>query len=281
VLIAGGGYKTDGRQGFGNFGSITAETYDDTVGTLIPSGRLNAWRRDHAATRLPDGRVLITGGQNINIGGFHVYQDATNAVEIFDPATATFHPIASMHARRASHTATLLGDGRVLIAGGLDGYTPLDSMEIFDPQWETFTPLQPMLSARGEHTATLLADGRVLLAGGTNGSAPSAEIFDPLTNAVTPAGDVGPRHKHSAMLLPDGNVLIAGGGPDVIVYDPNTFEIVERRALPETLVGQATVRLPNGRVLLIGGGTPYFGTTDVWQYRPDHDASPRRRAVRR
>jgi hypothetical protein len=126
VLLAGGGYQTDGRQGFGNFGSITAETYDETAGALMPAGRLNAWRKDHAATRLADGRVLITGGQNVNIGGFHVYRDVTNAAEIFDPATGTFRSIASMHSKRVSHTATLLRDGRVLIAGGSDGIESLD-----------------------------------------------------------------------------------------------------------------------------------------------------------
>jgi hypothetical protein len=138
-----------------------------------------------------------------------------------------------------------------------------------------------MLSAHFEHTATLLADGRVLIAGGTSGfDATTAELFDPATSAMTPAGDVGNRHKHTATLLPNRNVLIAGGGSDVIVYNPATFSIVETRPLGQDIWEQAAVLLPDGTVLLIGGGTPYFGTADVWLYRPS-TSPPRRRAVRR
>ncbi|HEX2062699.1 MAG TPA: kelch repeat-containing protein [Thermoanaerobaculia bacterium] len=248
VLITGGGYQTDGRIGFGNFGDRFIGIADAS-GNVVPAGMLQEWREAHTATLLRDGRVLIAGGQVVNLGGFHIYRTVSGSAEIYDPQTQTTRAIP-MTTRRVDHTATLLADGRVLIAGGSDGESVLRSAEIFDPQSETFTPLF-MLAEHQHHTATLLQDGRVLIAG------ESAEIFDPATLEFTPAAGLGYHRDHTATLLADGKVLIAGGG--AVLYDPVRDEVVE--TFPFERSKHAAVLLRDGSVLFVGGGT-----TEVLRY---------------
>ena len=98
-----------------------------------------------------------------------------------------------MHSRRRGHSATLLPDGRVLIAGGVDDNTAtvLDSAEIYNPVTATFTPAASMHLARFDHAAMTLYDGKVLFAGGYDGPAKitgAAELYDPSKGTFTPTG---------------------------------------------------------------------------------------------
>jgi hypothetical protein len=140
---------------------------------------------------------------------------------LFDPATGTFSPTASMASARADHTATKLSDGRVLIAGGSDGTTSLSSTEIYDPATNTFSPGPAMSVARALHTATLLPDGTVFIAGGVNQSSSSpasAEIMIPsygtykYGNLATP-NSLGIRIAHTATMIGAKQILITGGYP--------------------------------------------------------------------
>jgi hypothetical protein len=119
------------------------------------------------ATLLTNGSVLFAGGNGpLDDDG----QFGSTSAEIYDPGSSTFAPAATMKVARYDHTATLLPDGKVLLAGtnrsGVNVTTGLSSAELYDPGQGNFLIISPMITARFAHTATLLADGSVLIVGG-------------------------------------------------------------------------------------------------------------------
>src|SRR5260370_28958328 len=115
----------------------------------------------HTAALLPDGRVVVLGGmRNTDL-------QALNSGEVFDPSTQRWTVVAPMSEARGGQTATLLGDRRILVAGG---YPDVASAEIYDPALNRWFPAGMMSTPRYGHTASLLTDGRVLVVGGAHGS---------------------------------------------------------------------------------------------------------------
>lgn len=167
-------------------------------------------------------------------------------------STGTFTATGNMTTTRAGHTATLLFNGKVLIAGG---DRPAASAEFYDPSAGTFSPAGAMTAARVGHTATLLPDGRVLIAGG-DGPLASAELYDPSTGTFTATGSmITPAFPHTATLLGNGKVLIAGGSTAEL-YDPATGTFAVTGAYAGSYTGplyfDTATLLPDGRVLITG-----------------------------
>jgi WD40 repeat protein len=225
------------------------------------SAEMTETREAAAAAALPDGDVLIAGGEDGS--GF------LKTAEVFDPLTATFAPLAGrMISERDLSAAAVLPAGEgVLIVGGATGYGGLKTAEIFNPTSETFEPLAgEMASERYLSAAATLPDGDVLIAGGPTGyvSLKTAELFDPTTKTFAPlAGEMTePRFGSAAVTLPDGKVLIAGGFGGVGVaktaelFDPttDTFEKLAAEMTTERNDPVAAV-LPDGKVLIVGSET--------------------------
>jgi large repetitive protein len=259
VLVTGGG-------GDGYVALASAERYDPVTGMFTPTGPLSTARIRHTATLLDDGCVLVVGG-----GGSENDALPLASAEIYDPMTGTFTPTGSMTTPRGFHTATRLADGRVLISGGFSGpyMSPfLASAEVWDPVTGTFTPTGSMAVPRSWATATLLADGSVLIVGGGNTEATyaAAERYDPTTGTFGSVGTpVVPGGWQTATLLDDGRVLVAGGyGQDdgdspaplrsAELYDPMTGDFTRTGAMATPHMMHTATLLPDGRVLIVGGG---------------------------
>lgn len=231
------------------------------------TGGMKTPRSFHTATLLEDGTVLIAGGTN-NPGEVGA---AVSNSELYVPANAAFSPSGALATARYSHTATRLGIGQVLVAGGyssIDGSNgiAMQSAELYEPSRKTFTALGNMVSARGSHTATLLANGKVLLTGGAgqvdlNFIQATAELFDPATRSFSMTGVMSiPRAGHTATLLGTGKVLVAGGAmsdglttASAELYDPATGTFTLTGAMNEPRLAHTATLLPNGKVLVIGG----------------------------
>ncbi|MCI0609839.1 MAG: hypothetical protein L0Z71_12355 [Anaerolineae bacterium] len=176
-------------------------------------------------------------------------------------------PALGMNTERAAHTATLLADGKVLIAGGfrkeVTSEVAIANAEIYDPETNTFTPTGDMNEARIGHTATLLSNGQVLIVGGwgVSGQTSTAELYDPQTgNFLYAASMVAPRAGMTTTLLKNGRVLIVGGEsarntPQLIteIYDPTTNTFTQSSSLNRGRLAHTATLLNDGNVLLVGG----------------------------
>jgi len=200
VLITGGDSPT---------GTLNTAEVMSNAGIFSSAAQMQSPRSGHTATTLQDGRVLITGGITTTGGG------ATNSAELYDPSANSWALVSgSMLAARSGHTASLLPDGRVLLAGGSNSGGPVSALEIFDPSSDSFSGAGVLGSPVSQHAAATLADGRVLIAGGSDGTNALATtyLFDPSSNSITSGPNLStPRVGASATTLLDGLVLVAGG----------------------------------------------------------------------
>jgi hypothetical protein len=193
----------------------SAEIFDPATGKFSRTGSLITAREHHTATLLPDGRVLIAGGDEDN-GDLKYLASA----EVYDPTTGKFSATGSMTTARAYHTATLLPDGRVLIAGGYNAASGgLASAEIYDPSSGKFSATGSMVTGRSNQVACLLKNGSVLIAAGYGDDNPSnplssAELYDPTTGTFSSTASMLEQYPGYtyATELEDGRVLIVGDG---------------------------------------------------------------------
>ena len=273
VLVAGGmvGGLVTGRP------VARAELYDPATGTWTATGSMHTARARDTATLLPSGRVLVAGGwctgRDTRVCSLGNIGNSLTSAELYNPATGTWTPTGSMHAGRAFHSATLLANGKVLVAGGLnycyDGVCiDTRTAELYNPATGTWTATGSMHQVREQYSATLLPDGEVLVAGGwdVSGNTPGisaethAELYHPRTGTWTPAAPmVMPHVGQTATLLRNGSVLVVGGNAaagssDVAeIYEPRRAVWVLPGALATARIQQTATLLPDGHVLVTGG----------------------------
>jgi Tol biopolymer transport system component len=180
-------------------------------------------------------------------------------------ATGAWSIAASLNTPRGLHTATLLPNGKVLVAGGLGDGGDLATAELYDPAANTWSFTGSLVSARNSHTATLLANGKVLITGGEqNGQLlQTAELYDPIAGTWSSAADFNSRRSnHTATLLQNGKVLIDGGNgfggslSGVELYDPTSNTWSAAASLGTGREAHAATRLQDGRVMVVGGFGP-------------------------
>jgi N-acetylneuraminic acid mutarotase len=262
VLVAGGNATPSPA-------TTRAEVYDPTTGTWSLTGNLHTPRILHSATLLWNGKVLVVGGDD-GKGG----EDSSPLItaELYDPQTGVWSFTGNLNVALEEHTATLLQDGRVLVAGGYN-HSHAISAQIYDPDagsWSSVGSLS--LNNRFNHTAILLPDGRVLIVGGIfilGNVVDTAELYDPMAGKLSSTGPLNfSRMGHTATLLPNGKVLIAGGSlfGSLIsseLYDPSTGTWSFTDNLNTARTNHTTTLLYDGKVLIAGGRRSSAGNDSI------------------
>jgi galactose oxidase-like protein len=265
-------------------GAADAATIEDALVFTVPPSvntfaastpTMNGARTQATAALLRNGKVLIAGGAKLN--GFAT--NVLSSTELYDPVTNTFATSTpTMNTARFVATATLLPNGKVLIAGGFGAAGTLSSTELYDPVTNTFAASTPVMNAaRDFATATLLPNGKVLIAGGDTNSGPlsSTELYDPVTNtfaASTPVMNTA-RAAATATLLPNGKLLIAGGLDNTFnpsssteLYDPVSNTFAASPVMNTARESATATLLPNGKALIAGGdnGSSILSSTELY-----------------
>ncbi len=250
-----------------------ASLYDPATDSFTPTAtpRVIGRRAHHTATLLPSGRVLVCGGKPIRTS----VNEPSERAELYDPATDVWTELAPMAVPRAEHSATLLDDGRVLIAGGqtdnFGGETALTELYTEGLGFSAGPDLPDAgdATSRWGHTATKLADGRVLLAGGRSNTYFSGLfrgfLFEPGSDTWSaPRSMRKHRYGHTATLLDDGTVLLVGGDQSngsytaaCALYDPVAHQFVDTSPMPISRTWHGAVSLGGNAVLVVGGASSF------------------------
>jgi len=270
VLVAGG-FNEPVPGAFSYLSS--AELYNPATGKWTVTGSMTTPRLGHTATLLPDGQVLVAGGEATVNGAPVIFSSA----ELYNPAAGTWTRTGRMNAARELHTATLLTNGQVLVAGGYNDADPfnhsLASAELYNPATGSWALTGSLNAPRYGHQAERLANGQVLVVDGTDVSSAgtfnlnSTEVYNPATGTWTTTGTTfhGGNAPFSVTLLSTGKVLIAGGITGVYpnehitsaaeLYDPATSTSAFTGSMNVARNDQSATLLPNGQVLAAGGQT--------------------------
>jgi hypothetical protein len=259
-----------------NSNGTVAWTFDPATNLSTLTSPPNYYVLGRTATLLQDGTVLLAGGLD------NAATKILQAAEIYSPTTRSFQIVAgTMISPRAYHTATLLPDGTVLLAGGQNSTNNIpetNTAELFVPPSQSFVAVSTTLPAAVyDHSAVLLANGDVLISGGAsiNGTVDvaNAAVYNFAQRAFAPVGSMlNARAGHTSTLLQDGQVLIAGGagnGGNTAVtatelFDPGTLTFSQQGSLRIGRSGHGAVLLDNGSVLLIGGDANYSYTAELY-----------------
>ena len=241
----------------------------------VKAGELNTARYRHTATLLAGGKVLVAGGA---VGPYcdcccarHPDSRPTDRAELYDPAAKKWSDTGSLNTARFRHSATLLENGQVLVAGGYaDVYVfeglPLTSAELYDPATGSWHPTGSFNTIQGFNSATLLANGKVLAV-----SRNSAELYDPATGtwSITDSPTIEAGLPTSTVLLANGKVLAVSGN-SAELYDPAT-EMWSSAGNPKvsSFYSQTITLLGDGKVLVTGLGFSFPSSLSAELYDPN------------
>jgi Kelch motif/Galactose oxidase, central domain len=266
VLVVGGMNDTNSDLG-------TAEVYNPATGTWTATGSMASTPGAGAtATLLPNGTVLVAGGCCTPAAG----PGALASAQIYNPATNAWTATGSMSTGRYYATATLLGNGTVLVVGGDNivpdmnsgmGSSPLTSAEIYNPATGSWQSAGNAATGHVWATASLLPSGQVLVAGGSLsgccGGVTGADLYTPSTGTWQAAAPMNvPRESAAAVVLANGTVLMTGGYEGVTatpylasteIYQPSTNTWTLGPNMNTGRAYQTATLLPNGQVLVAGG----------------------------
>jgi hypothetical protein len=270
VLIAGGITGSGGR-----ISLDSTEIFDPASGNWIGSGSLNKARCQAASIRLPNGKVLLTGGR--------IATTTLSDAALFDPASGLWTIATPMNSPRYNHTMSLLPNGLILVTGGASSSSPsgVASTELYDPTDQTWTTNVSMSLPRTAHWAALMPSGRLMVGGG-NSPFNSTEMYDQNEGAWSPTGlMISARGLHIATLLANGKVLVTGGfhqtaGPltSCELYNPTNGTWSSAASMASPRYYHTATLLPDGKVLVVGGRDTtntvtgmvelYDPTSDIW-----------------
>jgi len=251
-VLAIGGYKERSCELF----DPTTETW--TMTDSIPTFRFGG----QTVTKLSDGKIIVIGGYYIDTTSWN-YVILNNA-DIYDPQTNLWTIVLPMQIGRERHTATLLNDGKLLIAGGDTENFETEECEIYDPFNNNWTECAPMLEKRYAHAAIRLESGNVFVSGGNPSAGYSCELYDVNTNQWHLASDIlGYRSDHNNYYLSKLDKLMILGGDALPpstedtweIYDPNTLVTLHYESFPinQFLISN-DIQLSNENLMVAGGG---------------------------
>lgn len=239
-----------------------------------PAGDVGESRSNHTATLLKDGKILVVGGFTVSSGAF---RDLKSAV-LYDPESGQASGVGDLTTARTDHTATLLEDGHVLVAGGRtnDSGTvkSLASAELYDPLTRAFNSIGNMHQARDWHASVRLVDGTVLVCGGLKNKegSDSAEIYDPASRSFKKTSSMLlPRLGHSATLLTDSKVLVASETYGEL-YDAGSGHFSKTGRLKTPRLFHTATLLNDGSVVLVGGVVQNDPVSSAELYMPNTGA---------
>ncbi len=264
----------------------SCEVYNPATNVFTPVANMNNIRAGHAAVTLADGRVMVAGGTNNFTDLTTAITNAVNTVEIWNPATNVWTNAPNLGGRRVVPALTLLGNGKVMVSGGVEvtllfgipiGVTSTNKTQLYTPSTNSWANGPNMPSGRAYHheSQVTLADGRVLMTGGVfvpdlvnalnATSIAAADIYNPTTNSWQATTMSRQRTGHSATRLPNGDVVVCGGAEGVVQsqvvinavarFSPATNSWTDLPVLTEPRATHVARLLPDNSLVLLGPGT--------------------------